>query len=107
MTAARRSQNDQILDVLADGNWHTSRQIHQHVFCVLHSRINELRDRGYLIEHRGGGAGADLHEYRLTGWPLNTPSAAGPVGDLPAGAADGVLSGRQLTVYDALGTAAA
>lgn len=61
----RPTQRAQILAILADGDWHSSRQLHREVFCVLHSRIAELRRRGYVIEHQGGGGGAENHFYRL------------------------------------------
>jgi hypothetical protein len=61
----RPSQNDQILDLLADGHWHTTAAILHAVPCIVHSRIAEIKSRGHLIEHRGGGSGAQNHEYRL------------------------------------------
>lgn len=63
MTA--QSQNVRLRAILSDGQWHCSSALHAQVFCVLHSRISELRRQGYVIEHRGGGAGADKHFYRL------------------------------------------
>lgn len=64
------SQSEQILDALEHGRWMGSRDLHRRVFCVLHSRIAELRKRGYVIEHRGVGFGTEHHEYRLAGRPL-------------------------------------
>lgn len=58
------SQNARLRAILADGEWHRSDELHRKVFCVLHSRVSELRRQGYAIEHRGGGAGADKHYYR-------------------------------------------
>lgn len=49
------TQNERILAILADGDWHEKSEFYG--FCVLHSRISELRhDHGYTIdkEHRGG-----------------------------------------------------
>lgn len=63
------THNDLILRALADGKWHTSAELHREVFCVLHSRIHELRTLGFPIEHRGGGGGAANHEYRLLAQP--------------------------------------
>ena len=68
--AARRSQNDWIADHLADGEWHTTANIHQHCgFSRLNSRISELRKRrGMAIECRhidGASRGAEAYEYRL------------------------------------------
>ena len=64
------SQCDRILDVLADGREHNHHEFYG--WCVLHSRVAELRKRGYRIEQRRDG---DLYLYRLI------PDAA-PVGDL-------------------------
>jgi len=61
---APHSHCAQILAVLEDGQFHSSRELHRRVYCVLHSRIAELRRKGYRIEHRGGGAGAENHWYR-------------------------------------------
>lgn len=66
---------EQILAVLADRKWHTSREIHSLVFCILHSRISDLRKRGYTIDRRGGGAGAENHEYRLVATPEEVAAA--------------------------------
>lgn len=75
------SQNARILEILDDGRWHTSAELHRRVMCVLHSRIAELnkhgRTEGFRVEHRGGGSGAENHEYRL----VATPSDASPQGD--------------------------
>lgn len=62
---APESQNARLRAALADGQWHRSDELHRKVFCVLHSRVAELRRQGYVIEHKGGGAGADKHYYRL------------------------------------------
>lgn len=67
------SQNHRIVTYLADGRWHRSDDIHRAVFCILHSRVAEINEKpGYLIEHRGSGAGADQHFYRL----VQTPETA-------------------------------
>lgn len=75
------SQNARILDVLADREWHSTAAIHRAAgFSRLNSRIAELRPRGYVIEHRGEGFGADLHEYRLISSPLDeTASQRAPL----------------------------
>jgi hypothetical protein len=67
---ARGSQCARILAVLEDGNWHTTAEIHQRVGgCVLHSRIAELRARGFAIEHETTGQGASGSRYRLLDEP--------------------------------------
>lgn len=91
------SQSAQILDVLAHGGWVTSQDLHRRVFCVLHSRVAALRKRGYVIEHRGEGFGAELHEYRLVGTPLEAPPALVSRGAAAPGttAAGGASSGPE------------
>lgn len=89
--ARRPSQCDRLLSILADGRWHNSADLHRQVFCVLHSRISELRRRGYVIERRGQGAGAEHYDYRLVehveaseaACPL--PQAASDASDLLVG----------------------
>lgn len=67
---ARGSQCARILAVLEDGEWHTTAEIHQRVGgCVLHSRIAELRTRGFAIEHETTGPGAAGSRYRLLDEP--------------------------------------
>jgi hypothetical protein len=69
MTFARLkpTQNERILALLADGRWHTTREILANVPCIVHSRIAEINAKpGYLIEHDGAGGGAEKHRYRLT-----------------------------------------
>lgn len=71
------SQHVRVLEVLSDGRWHTSSELYRRVHCVLHSRIYQLREMGYDIPHRGGGPGAEAHEYRLASRPgENTMAAA-------------------------------
>lgn len=54
------TQNARILQVLADRDWHSHHEFYG--WCVLHSRISELRRRGHRIETRRQG---DLYLYRL------------------------------------------
>jgi hypothetical protein len=101
-----------ILAILDDGDWHEKSEFYG--FCVLHSRISELRNKhGYTIEkeHRGGKV-----FYRLVAGPLNEVEVsphAGPIrtacgesGPMAA-ATDGKkeasasLSGKQLSVFEA------
>lgn len=66
------TQNAAILRVLSDGRWHTNQNIHQTVYCVLHSRIAELRAHGLNIEHRvnhGAKRGSLAHSYRWVDAP--------------------------------------
>jgi len=75
------TQNTRILEILSDGQEHEKSEFYS--FCVLHSRISELRERGHSIEYRRDG---DRHLYRLAslgveaghligaGRPASTPS---------------------------------
>lgn len=68
------SQCDRILAILADGDWHDHHEFYG--FCVLHSRIAELRKRGHLIECERSG---DVYRYRLVLLGEATPAeASGP-----------------------------
>lgn len=68
------SQNQLIVAALADGEWHTTADVHRAAgFSRLNSRVSELRTKhGYRIEQRhipGAGSGPHAHEYRLVGTP--------------------------------------
>lgn len=67
------SQNARLRAILADGAWHSSRDLIRAVPSVLHSRVAEMRRQGYVIEHKGGGAGAANHFYR---WNRETQEVA-------------------------------
>jgi hypothetical protein len=57
---------DAILSLLVRrGTWITTAEILRDVPSIVHSRIADLRKRGYLIEHRTTGVGAAGSEYRL------------------------------------------
>lgn len=57
---------ERVLRVLSDGEWHTARELYASTYCVVHSRMSDLRKRGHLIEHRvTHGRDASGHEYRL------------------------------------------
>lgn len=62
---ARFSQCEKIMRVLEDGEWHTTSEILRAVPSIVHSRIAELRKRGYIIEHERTGSGAQGSRYRL------------------------------------------
>jgi len=90
------SQCAAILEVLADGEWHTVADIHRRAgYSRLNSRVSELRDRGHVIDHDTVPATTNVerHRYRLA-VGLDAPQAApvGADGDLrsvePAMAAD-------------------
>lgn len=72
-----KSQCDRILAVLADGREHSHHEFYG--WCVLHSRVAELRKRGHRIEQRRAG---DLYLYRLLNSAVAHPAEAAPVRDL-------------------------
>lgn len=74
---ARASQCDLIANVLRDGRWHTTAEIHRRCgFSRLNSRIADLRRRrSMVIECRhidGQNSGPNAFEYRLTGTSSET-----------------------------------
>lgn len=76
MTIRQGSQNARILGSLANGRWHTTARIHREAGTSrLNSRISELRNYGYVIEHEKvpGKTGPRGHRYRLLGVPDGTP----------------------------------
>jgi hypothetical protein len=69
----RLSQNDQILELLAGGQWVGHHRLYE-IGCVAHSRIAELRSRGHEIEQRRTTInGRPVWEYRMVA-PLRSPS---------------------------------
>ena len=61
------SQNDRVLQVLADGEWHTSRELHERAgYMRTNSRVSELRSHGHEIlgESVPGKTGTDGYRYR-------------------------------------------
>jgi hypothetical protein len=74
------SHCDRILEALRDGQWHTSHDLYIKVgHCVLHSRISDLRKKGYTVEGRSvpGYSGALGYEYRLVS-PVRRPVDCSP-----------------------------
>ncbi len=62
------SHCQRILDVLHDGQWHTTHDLYIEVGpMILHSRISDLRAKGHNVEgrHVPGKTGADGYQYRL------------------------------------------
>jgi len=63
-----KSHREKVLELLSDGAWHSSRALQRVGGTRAGARVQELRDRGFLIECRhqpDGSAGA--WEWRLTG----------------------------------------
>lgn len=81
------THNDRVLNLLSDGEWHSHHELYA-LHVIAHSRVSELRRRGYVIEIERDG---DLYLYRLasgpteltTATPVPTPSGEhGTVGPL-------------------------
>jgi len=60
------SQCARLLALLQDGNWHTTSELLRFCPCIVHSRVAELRGRGFHIEHERTGPGAPGSRYRLS-----------------------------------------
>jgi hypothetical protein len=70
------TQCERILAVISDGREHTAAELYR-TGCVLHSRISDLRKRGYVIElSRADGVGAESFLYKLVATPEEATSAA-------------------------------
>lgn len=67
---------------------HTCAEILREVPCIVHSRISELRDKGYVIAHQTTGPGAGGSLYTLLSEPDRT-AVAWP------GDSSGSLSGEE------------
>jgi hypothetical protein len=103
----RPSQNDLILEVLADGQPHSYKEIHRHAgFCRLNSRIAELRTRGHNIPpcDKSGGD----YRYQLLTGPLAEPdptiprpSTSGSGSGSPSGVGHVELDSGQLVLVAA------
>lgn len=87
----RFSQSSKLLRILEDGDWHTTRDLLRDVPCIVHSRIAELRKRGYTIEHETVGVGAEGSRYRLISDEASAPSPVLPQQDNPSGVSSGQL----------------
>ena len=76
------THNARLLAVLADGRWHSTSALHRRAGnMIVHSRISELRKRGYRIDHQHvpGKVGAVAHRYR---W-LDAPGVTEPAEPKP------------------------
>jgi len=60
-TRPRGTHCDRVLDLLADGRWHSHLELYQ-LGTVAHSRVADLRRRGHRIDCRRD---CDLYLYRL------------------------------------------
>lgn len=72
MSVRPGSQNARLLDVLADGEWHVSTELHERCgYMRTNSRIAELRTHGHRIlgESVPGKTGTDGYRYRLLDVP--------------------------------------
>lgn len=66
-----------LLAVLGDGRWHTTSALHRRAGnMIVHSRIADLRRKGYRIEHDTvpGRKGAQAHRYIWLDAPAQEPA---------------------------------
>jgi hypothetical protein len=71
-----------ILEALRDGQWHTSADLYRRCgHLILHSRISDLRHKGYVVEGRNvpGHSGVDGYQYRLVANEVRQPVDLPPV----------------------------
>ena len=65
----RKTHCARVLYALRDGEWHNAEELYR-IGVIAHSRISELRKRGYIIEHKtlndSTSAGVRNNFYRLT-----------------------------------------
>jgi len=67
---------NRILEALRDGEWHTSADLYRQCgHLILHSRISDLRHKGYVVEGRNvpGKSGVDGYQYRLVANEVRQP----------------------------------
>jgi hypothetical protein len=81
--AKRPSQCDRVLALLSNRRWHNAMELYR-LGCVAHSRVADLRKRGYVIESRRLGLpGPDaIYEYRLVSGPSAKASASHAAGEV-------------------------
>ena len=79
-TSAKATQSDRILLMLQSrrGEWVDMPCLarvgadNDHGFCMVHSRVADLRKRGHTIEHRNERVGGRCHSfYRLNGLQID------------------------------------
>jgi hypothetical protein len=79
----RKSHCDVLLDLLQSGMWWTTSEILWRHPMMVHSRVADLRAKGFVVEHETTGKGAAGSRYRLVG-SLTEQSGDGPVGGGPS-----------------------
>lgn len=96
---------ERVFQVLADGQPHSHLELYA-LGTVAHSRISDLRRKGYLIEQWREG---DLYLYRLDGLlvsadpePQTTDREAG-TGALPQGSAEGSAGTSSPVLFEVAG----
>lgn len=62
-----KSHREKVLDLLRGGEWHSSRALMQVGGTRYGSRVQELRDAGYLIECEPSEDTPGVYHWRLTG----------------------------------------
>lgn len=122
MERFRKPGWQRVAEHLADGEWHSSFELATQCSVMSHSRVAELRDKGYGVESKRvrGGEGLHAFAYRITSTPEEVTGGHPPVSLVAASGADakdapdgttsellapGPIAG-QLSVFDALGATA-
>jgi len=86
------TQTGRLLALLELGGWWSTRDLLSEVPSVVHSRISDLRAKGYDIEHKTTGEGAPGSFYRLNGFHGVAPSAEDAEGGTSADVPEGLPS---------------
>jgi len=86
-----RTQVETLREILSDGNWHSTSEILRFHPMIVHSRVADLRKKGYAVEHRAVGPGAPGSHYRIA---LGEPSSAANGGS-PSATHDGARPGYE------------
>lgn len=81
MERSRKPGWKRVAEHLADGEWHSSFELATQCSVMSHSRVAELRDKGYGVESKRvrGGEGLHAFAYRITSTPEAAEELAPPV----------------------------
>ena len=79
-----------LLDRLSDGRWHSAAELYFELNVMVHSRVADLRRRGYVVECERipGERGARAYRYRLLP-KAPDPSVSGSGSGLSLGSCHG------------------
>lgn len=76
--------NERVLQLLRDGQWHTSAEIEEVCQVTCHSRLADLRKVGHVIERRRnkGATGRRMFSWRLTATHVQVDEAREAIASL-------------------------